>query len=280
MPTRLRLVIFDLDGVVYRGEQPVPGAVDLIGDLHANDVLVRFATNNSTATRDEYVERLGGMGIRTSTREVVTSTSATVEHLERHHPDVRRVLALGEAGLRRELAAAGYEVLAAQDAAPDGYQGEILGTAYDAVVCGLDRGVTYQRLAVAASAIRAGARFVATNADLRFPTPIGLLPGAGAIVAAIRAATGVDPLVIGKPQPAMFSTILEAAGVPVAEALVVGDNADSDIVAARRAGIASALVLTGVTDAASADGLEGDRRPSVMVAGPAALRDVLAGWLS
>jgi phosphoglycolate/pyridoxal phosphate phosphatase family enzyme len=276
----IRLVIFDLDGVVYRGDQLVPGAVELAGELHAAGVLVRFATNNSTATRDEYVDRLTALEISTAREEVVTSTSATIEHLSRHLPEVRRVLALGESGLERELRDAGYHVVMAEDASAEGYEGQDLEIEFDAVVCGLDRGVTFRRLAAAATAVRNGARFVATNADLRFPTPSGFLPGAGAIVAAVRAAAGREPLVIGKPEPAMFNAILEAVEVPASQALVIGDNPDSDVVAARRAGIACALVLTGVADAPLASRLDGDRRPDLVVAGPEELRGRLVPRLS
>ncbi len=280
LPAPLRLVIFDLDGVVYRGGEPVPGSADLVAELHATHTLVRFATNNSTATRDEYVDRLRRLGISTAREEVVTSTSATITHLSRHLPEVRSVLALGESGLERELREAGYQVVTADEAAPEHYDGEDLEMRFDAVVCGLDRRVTFRRLATAATAVRSGARFVATNADLRFPTPTGFLPGAGAIVAALRAATGQDPLVIGKPEPAMFIAILEAAGVPASQALVIGDNPDSDVVAARRAGIGVALVLTGVADASVADALDGDRRPDLVVPGPEDLRGSLAPRLS
>jgi 4-nitrophenyl phosphatase len=148
------------------------------------------------------------------------------------------------------------------------------------VVAGLDPAVTYRTLGIAAAGIRAGARFVATNADLRYPVPGGLMPGAGAIVAALQATTGQRPLVIGKPEPAMFHAILEAAGVAPAEALVIGDNADADVPAARRAGIPVILVLTGVTDAAAAEKLEGERRPDWVAADPAAVAALLGVTLS
>jgi HAD superfamily hydrolase (TIGR01450 family) len=265
---RPRLVIFDLDGVVYRGTDAVPGAAALVTALHDRGTLVRFATNNSTATRDDYVERLAGHGIRATVDEIVTSSSATLQHLRTHLPQVRRVLALGAEGLVAELSGAGLEVTPAADAAPVDWRGAPLGRAYDAVVAGLDPGIDYRRLGIAAAAIRAGARFIATNADLRFPTPEGFTPGAGAIVAALAATSGVEPLVIGKPEPAMFQAILERDGVQPRDALVVGDNPDADLVAARRAGIPSILVLTGVADAALADGLTGERRPDRVAADP------------
>ncbi len=280
LPLRPRLVLFDLDGVVYRGREPVAGAAELVAELHTAGIGVRFVTNNSMSTREDYAAKLAQMGIRTAAGEIVTSVSATVEHLKRHQPSVARVLAVGERGLVEELRGAGYEVRPARDAAPASYTGGPLGERYDAVVAGLDQSLDYRRLAVAVTAVRDGARFVATNADLRYPTPDGFLPGAGAVVAAIAAASGATPTVIGKPEPAMFSATLEAAGVDPSEALVVGDNPDSDILAARRAGIRSVLVLTGVTSRAAAESLAEDRRPDLVASGPGELRELLAAAVS
>lgn len=263
-----RLVIFDLDGVVYRGDEPVPGAAGLVNALRRRGTLVRFATNNSMATRSAYVDRLAGHGIDANVEEIVTSSSATLQHLRAHLPDVQRVLAVGAEGLIDELRDGGLEVTPAAEAAGPGWNGAPLDDAVDAVVAGLDPRIDYRRLGIAAAAIRAGARFIATNADLRFPTPEGLMPGAGAIVAALAATTGTQPLVIGKPQPAMFRAILERDGVAPRDALVIGDNPDADIVAARRAGIGSILVLTGVADAPAAAALSGERRPDRVATDP------------
>lgn len=274
LPARVRLVIFDLDGVVYRGTEPIAGAADLARWLHERGVAVRFATNNSMVARAGYVERLGAMGIRTTADEIVTSSSATVEHLHRHAPDVRRVLAIGADGMRDELMEAGFDVDMARDVRPSS-PGAPLERTYDAVVVGLDPEFDYARLAVAMSAVAAGARLVATNADARYPTPAGFLPGAGAIVAALAAATGASPEVIGKPEPAMFRAILEASGVPAAEAVVVGDNPASDVIGARRAGCAAILVLTGVADSASAALLDAEATPHAVAADPAEVRALL-----
>jgi 4-nitrophenyl phosphatase len=263
-----RLVIFDLDGVVYRGDQAVPGAAALVNALHRGGVLVRFATNNSMATRAAYVERLAGHGIAASVEEIVTSSYATLQHLRTHLPEVGSVLAVGAPGLVAELRDGGLDVTHAADAAPAEWNGAPLAAEYDAVVAGLDPRIDYRRLGIAAAAIRGGSRFIATNADLRFPTPDGLMPGAGSIVAALAATTGVDPVVIGKPQPAMFTAILERDGVAADEAIVIGDNPDADVVAGRRAGIGSILVLTGVVDAAAARALDGERRPDRVAADP------------
>lgn len=277
---RLKLVIFDLDGVIYRGDEAVPGAAELVNGLRRAGLGVSFATNNSMATRQDYVGRLARHGIAVTLDEIVTSSSATVEHLQHHMPGVRRVLAVGADGLLAELREAGYDAVAAQEAAPEDWNGEPLPVHYDAVVAGLDQHIDYRRLGIAGVAIRAGARFVATNADVRYPTPTGFVPGAGTIVAALEATSGVEALVVGKPLPAMFQSILEQTGVAADAALVVGDNPDADVVAARRAGIASALVLTGVADRSTIAALTGERRPDHVVDGPAEVAALLGISLS
>lgn len=280
-PRRPRLVIFDLDGVVYRGLDPVPGAARLINSLHDRKLLVRYATNNSMASRDAYVERLGAMGMAASVREIVTSTSATVGYLRHHLPKARSILAVGSPAMIEELRGAGLEVTPVADLARDDYQGGSLAATLDAVVVGLDQAYDYRRIAVAATAVREGAAFIATNADLRYPTPSGFLPGAGSLVAAIKAASGgIGPIVVGKPQPAIFAEILEDASVRPDAAIVVGDNPDADIVAAHRSGIFSVLMLTGVADAETVDTLTGEQKPDVVAADHAELGRLFNEWLS
>jgi 4-nitrophenyl phosphatase len=263
LPVRVRLVIFDLDGVVYRGSEAVPGAAQLVEFLHRHGAAIRFATNNSTATRSTYVDRLAGMGIRASAEEIVTSTSATIEHLHRHAPDVGTILAIGADGMEAELREAGFAV-----------------TMAGAAVAGLDPAVDYARLSVAMAAVAGGARLIATNADARYPTPAGFLPGAGAIVAALVTTTGVTPEVIGKPSPAMFTAILDAAGVAPSESVVVGDNPDADVAGAHRAGCPAILVLTGVADSRAVALLDGERVPDAVAADPDEVRALLASRLS
>jgi phosphoglycolate/pyridoxal phosphate phosphatase family enzyme len=279
LPTRIRLVILDLDGVIYRGHQPIAGARELVAFLHGAGVLVRFATNNSMVARPGYVARLGRMGIHTSAGEIVTSTSATIDHLSRHAPDVHAVLAIGAEGMQAELLEAGLEVTMAGAAAASA-DGGPLDRHFDAVIVGLDPHLDYRRLSVAMRAVADGARLIATNTDARYPTAVGFLPGAGAIVAALATATGVTPEVIGKPAPGMFQAILEASGVDAREAVVIGDNPDADVVGAHRAGCAAVLVLTGVADAASAAALEGDRQPEAVADDPGAVRTLLEARVS
>ena len=279
LPERVRLVIFDLDGVIYRGSEPIPGAPGLVDFLHRAGATVRFATNNSMATRRQYVERLAALGIRTAEAEIVTSTSATIDHLRRHAPDVHAVLAVGADGMEIELREAGFDVTMAADAS-SAEAGAPPTASHDAVIVGLDPSVDYRRLSAAMAAVAAGARLVATNADARYPTPAGVLPGAGAIVAALATATGVTPEIIGKPAPAMFTATMESAGVTARDTVVVGDNADADVAGAHRAGCAAILVLTGVTDAAAVGLLDGERAPDAVAAGPDEVRALLAPRLS
>lgn len=271
----LRLVIFDLDGVIYRGRQPVPGAVALVAALRERGLLIRFATNNSMATRAMYVPRLVEMGIPAELDEIVTSTSATIDHLKGHLPQVHTVMTVGAPGMLEELQAAGFAATAAADAVDADYDGGPLSVSYDAVVAGLDPSFDFRRMAAATTAIRSGARFIATNADLRYPTPSGFLPGAGSIVAALQAAGGQEPLVIGKPEPGIFTAILERAGVEASDAVAIGDNPDADVVAAHRAAIDSILVLTGVADAALAATLTGERRPDHVADDPRGVAAIL-----
>ena len=276
----LRLVIFDLDGVMYRGREPVPGAAALVAALRKRGLLVRFATNNSMATRAMYVPRLVEMGVPVEVDEIATSTSATIDHLRAHLSKVRSVMAVGAPGMLEELRGAGFDATAAADAVDDSYDGGPLQDSYDAVIAGLDPSFDFRRLAAATTAIRAGARFIATNADLRYPTPVGFLPGAGSMVAALRASGGMEPLVIGKPEPGIFTAIIERAGVLAEEAIAIGDNPDADIVAANRAGMRSILVLTGVADADMAATLDGDRRPDHVARDPSEVGSLLGVGLS
>ncbi|MDQ3880517.1 MAG: hypothetical protein M3295_05555, partial [Chloroflexota bacterium] len=138
-----RLVIFDLDGVIYRGSHPIRGAADLTRQLRSAGCLVRYATNNSTVTRADYAARLAGMGIEASVDEIVTSTWATIEYLRHHRPDVRSVIAVGERGVADELRGAGFEVVAARDASST-LDGSPLDRPFDACVVGLDRRFDYR----------------------------------------------------------------------------------------------------------------------------------------
>jgi HAD superfamily hydrolase (TIGR01450 family) len=260
------LLLVDLDGVVYRGAEPVPGVAAVLADRVARGDDIVYVTNNSMWYRAEYVAKLTAMGAPVDADRVVSSSRATALYLVDHEPTVRRVLAVGAGGLDRELREQGFEVVDAGHAATlvsrDGVDSWSAAGSPDAVVVGLDPQLTYMRIAVAADCIRAGARFIATNRDPVYPTERGLRPGAGSIVAAIEATTGVTPLAIGKPEPYLLEEAARAVGRDAAEAVMIGDGLGTDIAAAIAVGARSVLMMTGVSTAADLEALPPDRRPT------------------
>ena len=252
-----RLVIFDLDGVIYRGDTPTPAAAEVIQRLRRRGMGVRFFTNNSSQTRASYVQKLAGMGIGSSVEEIMTSAHATGLYLTAEGSQMKRVLVVGETGLVEELRSVGLEVLPSSEAREN--------DSVDAVVVGIDRGFTYGRLRKAQSAIFGGARFVATNTDATFPTEAGDMPGGGAIVAAIQTASGQAPYVVGKPNTYALEMILTTAGVGRNEAVLVGDRLETDILVGRSAGLDTVLTLTGVSQLAEVERASADMKPTTII---------------
>ncbi|MEW6060277.1 MAG: HAD-IIA family hydrolase [Actinomycetota bacterium] len=224
--------LFDLDGVVYRGDRAVPHASEAVAALRAAGRRVVFMTNNSSLTPEQVAEKLVRLGIPASWAEVETSAQATAELLADRGGGTAFVI--GEEGIRTALSQAGIEIC---DGEPE---------RVDHVVVGWDRAVDYARLRTASVLVQLGARLVATNADVSYPAPGGLLwPGAGALLAVITSATGATPDVVGKPNPPLFEAALRRAGG--GRPLVVGDRIETDLAGATALGWDSLLVLTGVT---------------------------------
>ncbi len=279
------LLLVDLDGVVYRGASPIPGVAAVLADRAAHGDVIVYVTNNSTQYRADYVTRLSGMGAPVNADCVVSSARATALYLADPLlvPPVRRVLVVGAGGLERECRDVGLDVVTAADAATrqahEGVDGWVAAAEPDAVVVGLDLQFTYQKLTVAVDCVHHGARFVATNRDLVYPTERGVLPGTGTIVAAIEAGTGVKAVTIGKPGLLLLDMAIRAAGLRRDEALMIGDGLASDLAAANSIGIPCLLMLTGVTTRAQAEGLPEGERPVAMASDAgelAAALDLLA----
>ncbi len=262
------LLLVDLDGVVYRGSDPVPGVADVLAERVAAGDHVLYCTNNSSRYRTEYVRILGSMGAPVQPDWVFTSARATALELAQCDPPVRVAMVLGAPGLSHEIRDVGIR--------PVDPDGRGLSADPDAVVVGIDRHLTYERLAVAAQAVREGARFVATNRDPVFPAAEGLMPGAGSIVAALETAARRAPdMVVGKPGPILFEAAARSVGMTPREAVVIGDGALTDIAAAGRTGARSVLMLTGVTSRAEAEALPPDRHPTLIAADAGELRSAL-----
>ncbi|MGH2531326.1 MAG: HAD-IIA family hydrolase [Thermomicrobiales bacterium] len=228
--------VFDMDGVLYRGRTVLPGVNDLLNALDLRGRTYMLATNNSSATAAEYVAKLAGMGVTVGEEAILTSGMATRDFLVQTLPPGAGLFVIGAPSLRSEL-------FSNTTFRPVQYGEETPA----AVVVGIDTSFTYEKLKYANAAIRAGAIFVATNADLTLPTEEGLLPGCGSIVAAVAAASGTSPIVIGKPEPVSLLEALDQMGVAPIEAAMIGDRLDTDVVAGKRAGMLTVLVLTGVS---------------------------------
>lgn len=226
----LRGLLIDLDGTLYHGGIMIPGADELIQMLREQELSYLFVTNNSTAAPEVVAERLQAMGIPASPEDVCTSAQGTAAYIAELQPNAR-VHVIGETGLRLALEAAGLQLVEEEP---------------DIVVQGIDRQITYDKLAKAVQFIRGGATYILTNPDLLLPSEQGLIPGAGSISALLRAATGVMPTVIGKPSKILMDFALRRMGLEASDAWVIGDNPATDIAAGHAAGCKSILVLTGL----------------------------------
>ena len=247
--------IFDLDGVVYRGEQPLPGAVETLADLNRLGHQVYFFTNNATKSRELFLHKLQRMNVQTDLDHVMTSAYATALYLKGQGAADASVYVVGEQGLRDELAAIGMTLVDDPDK-----------TRTDFVVAALDRKFDYGKLTKAQHAIFNGATFIATNRDSSLPLEEGLvLPGGGAIVAAIEAAAKTTPATIGKPEKPAMQELLKLAGATPENTIVVGDRLETDILAGNRVDCRTFLVLTGISTESDLETAPAEHRPTFVI---------------
>jgi glycerol-1-phosphatase len=236
-------VLLDLDGCVWVGDEPTPGAVEAIAALRAAGKDVAFITNDGRHAGEEYVRKLWRLGFRASLEEVVTVGGA-IQHVLASTERWRSAYVVGALSLHRHVIDAGVRIVNGLDVPPA-----------DVVVVAAHDGLHYGELRGATQAVLRGAELLCAGRDATFPMPDGPWPGTGAVVAALEAATGAQAINAGKPAAQPFRTALDRLGLTpaTARALVVGDRVDADLAGARAAGLDAAIVLTGATSAAEAE---------------------------
>lgn len=231
MPKDYEGFLIDLDGTMYRGNNVIREAVDFVNQLNEKGLRYLFVTNNSTRTTEQVADVLRDFGVPATSEHILTTSMATARFIKEQKKDAS-VFYIGEQGLRQAIEGAGLRY---DEEDPD------------FVVVGLDRQVTYEKLAKACLAVRKGAKFVSTNSDIALPTERGLLPGNGSLTAVVSVSTRVEPVFIGKPEPVIVEQALKQIGTDKKKTLMIGDNYDTDILAGLRAGVDTLLVYTGVT---------------------------------
>ena len=254
-------VLFDLDGVIYEGENAIVDSVESIASIRNLGIKVGYITNNSSRKPETIAQQLRGFGLELSEEEVISSAQAGVELLATMIPAGSKVLVVGGEGLRSKVLEAGFDLVASSDDSPA------------AVIQGFAPEVGWKDLAEASYSIQRGAKWVATNQDWTIPREKGLAPGNGTLVSAVHTAVGQLPLVAGKPERAIFETAMRE--FQAENAIYVGDRLDTDVVGANKAGLGSALVMTGVTTRKELLAARSDSRPKYILG---TLKDLLSPY--
>lgn len=247
----IRALILDMDGVLWKDKEPIGDLPAIFTRLQSRNIRVILATNNATRTPDQYVQKLARFGVVIDPGSIITSANATAHKLKKNFPEGGPVFIIGEEGLIMALGEQGFWQAKSHDHPL-------------AVVAGLDLHITYEKLKQATLLIRSGVPFYFTNPDRTFPTPQGLIPGAGSIMAALVTATDVQPHLAGKPSPDMYLMAMERLNMAAQEVLAVGDRLETDILGGQRAGCQTGLVLSGV--ATQMDLAEWEPKPDFVAA--------------
>ena len=235
---RITHLILDMDGVLYRGNEPLPRLGEFFAFLRERRIPFMLVTNNATRTPEERSAQLARMGAEVAPAEILVSGQAAARLLKRDYPAGTRVHVFGMPALRKALEEEGF-VIADSDV--------------KVVVASVDRDLTFEKVKIASRLLQKGARFLATNLDPNIPSEDGLLPGTGAMVAMLAAASGVAPTGVGKPEPIMYELAMAQMGARPGTTAAVGDRVMTDIVGGKRAGLTTICVLTGASDRAEAE---------------------------
>jgi 4-nitrophenyl phosphatase len=249
--SHIKALILDMDGVIWKADASIGDLPSIFNSIRERGLKYVFATNNSTRTSEQYAARLNGFGVEAEPWQVITSSQAVAYAVAQKFPRGTKVFMIGEDGLRLPLEEEGFEIVSLENAP----QAEV-------VVMGFDRGINFAKGSEATLLVRKGIPFYATNMDKTFPTPRGEIPGAGAWISVITTATGIPPIVAGKPFPFLMELSMEKLGTKREETLVVGDRLETDIAAGQAVGCPTALVLSGVSTKEQAS--EWDPKPDII----------------
>ncbi|MCX6045612.1 MAG: HAD-IIA family hydrolase [Chloroflexi bacterium] len=255
----VRAVLFDMDGVIYVGNRPLPGVQELLDYLDATNRRWLCITNNASLTSVQFADKLTKMKINAEPHRILGSAEATANWLAQHAPKGSKVIMLGMDGLRTALLDNGFELVT-----------DFKLAVY--AVAGINFNLTYENLADVALAIRNGAKFIATNNDPTYPAERGQIPGTGSLIALLQAATSVEPVIVGKPFAGMYELAMQRVGAQPGETLMVGDRYETDHVGAIKLGLATAGVLTGITT--EAQFVQADPRVDFVLSGLPALLEL------
>ncbi len=232
---KLKGLILDMDGVLWRDSTPLGDLPLIFSTISRMGLRVAVATNNAAQSVDEYVKKFAVFGVNLTGEQIITSVTVTISHMQQHFAPTATVYVVGSQSMMKMIREAGFHV-SNNDINPKG----------DAVVVGLDREMTYERIDIASRLVREGAAFLACNTDATYPMPNGLNPGAGVMVAAIQTASGIAPTVLGKPMPYPYLAALNYLGCQPSEAMGIGDRLSTDIAGAQAAGCLTGFVCSGV----------------------------------
>lgn len=236
LPSHIKALILDMDGVIWRSDTPIGDLPAIFKRIEERGMKYVFATNNGTKTPDQYVSTLANLGVNVDASQVVTSALGVAHMLAQRFPRGSKAFMIGEDGIHQALEEKGFEILSTEDA----QEAEFF-------VIGIDRQINFEKMREATLLVRRGVPFYATNPDKTFPTPRGEIPGAGAWISVITTATNIEPIYAGKPFPYLMELSLERLGAKKEETLVVGDRLETDIAAGQAMGCLTALVLSGVS---------------------------------
>ncbi len=239
MIAHIRNLILDMDGVLWRGNTAMPGLPAFFDTLRRLDIGFVLATNNAAKTAEQYMIKLAAMGVTIPAEQILTSAETTAAYLAERYARETAVYVVGTSSLHETMRAKGFQIITPEQVEEGAFA--------PLVVVGFTPFAIYQELAMGSLLVHRGASFIGTNPDPTFPSEIGPLPGAGALLAVIRAATGVEPFIVGKPEPAIFEEAVRRLGSGKSDTAMVGDRLGTDIAGAKSAGLSTILLLSGIS---------------------------------